>query len=503
MVERVPQVSVITTLLYPRLRPLDCLKSWTAGQEFDQEGMELIIVVNGRRAALEKQVTTIMRPQDRLVFLDSRNEMALYDAGARAARGQWLMFTEPHCVAQPDCLNELLTLVREKELAGACVRTLEAAETSLTALMEARMYLEDAAIWTRDDDWRKFTKRGTLIRRDAYLEVGGFDVEQLRFAEITLAAKLHHAGHRLGHAPRAGITHYNSPDLRELLSYVWEYRRMEKRVAEKYPGLLGEEACASGDPRLTTALQEPWLRDRLCKLLEKKLKPRMTGEMVETIRDSLDGLGKNSNWRRCFRQGYQVLKSTGRAAAALASFYCPGRSGDDTYAAYKRVWLTVGELSLALDRELPPPAFALPRPSGSWRMAACQTAHFGGLHGVEKYQDHFFRWTGAVAIFRFAPGSKTPRVILEILPVRALKTREVAVFWNQVRLTFDKAASTPTRRVFVPDNHPEHVPPAKAAGVDTLMIFCHPLPSNGSEPRVLGLPLVSMEVQPVKPAGSG
>src|SRR6476660_7238544 len=104
MVDHVPQVSVITTLLYPRLRPLDCLKSWMTGQNLRQEDIELIIVVNGRRRSLEKQVPAIMRTQDRLVYLDSRNEMELYDAGARAAQGQWLMFTEPHCVAQPDCL---------------------------------------------------------------------------------------------------------------------------------------------------------------------------------------------------------------------------------------------------------------------------------------------------------------------------------------------------------------------------------------------------------------
>ncbi|CAN5894267.1 hypothetical protein BH11VER1_BH11VER1_01690 [soil metagenome] len=498
MVDRVPQVSVITTLLYPRLRPLDCLKSWTTGQDFRQEDIELIIVVNGRRAALEKQVTAIMRPQDRLVFVDSRNEMALYDAGARAAQGQWLMFTEPHCVAQADCLSELLVLVRAKELAGACVRTLPTEEPSRTALMEARMYLEDAEIWTRENDWRKFTKRGTLVRREAYLQTGGFDAEQLRFSEITLAAKLHHAGHRLGFAPRAAITHYNSPDLLELLSYVWEYRRMEKRVAATHPGLLGEKASVSCDPQLNEALKEPWLRERLRKLLEKKLKRGMTDEVVKAIRGSLGGLGESSSWRRYCDHGLQALKTAGRAAAALRSFYRPGQSEDCTYAAYKRVWLTFGELSLALDREKSPMTSVLSDPSGEWSMTSSQGCHFSGLHGVEKHKDQAFRWTGAVAIFRFASGGEIPRVTLEILQVRALKTKEVAVFWNQARLTFDKVESTPARWIFFPKNGSGKPPSSNAGSVDTLMIFCHPLPANRNDPRVLGLPLVSMKVQPIR-----
>src|SRR3979411_271544 len=100
-----PLVSVVTTLLFPRQRPLDCLTSWTSGQQFPPGQIELVIVANGRRPALEREVQSILRAEDRIINVDSKNERALYGAGARAARGAWLLFTEPHCLADPHCVR--------------------------------------------------------------------------------------------------------------------------------------------------------------------------------------------------------------------------------------------------------------------------------------------------------------------------------------------------------------------------------------------------------------
>src|SRR5262249_17326992 len=157
----------------------------------------------------------------------SVNEMELYDFGARQARAPWLLFTEPHVIADAHCLAALVRDVEERHWDGACVRTLPGSQRQWVARIEARMYLEDAATWTQEGDWRKFTKRGVLLRRTAYEAVGGLDHRYLRFAETVIAARLHAHGFRLGYVPEAVVTHYNSTDLSELLDYVWEYRRQE------------------------------------------------------------------------------------------------------------------------------------------------------------------------------------------------------------------------------------------------------------------------------------
>ncbi|HEY5744168.1 MAG TPA: hypothetical protein VIS99_16705, partial [Terrimicrobiaceae bacterium] len=266
-----PLVSVVTTLLFPRFRPLDCLVSWTLGQQFSDGPIELIVVANGRRRALERDVAGILRAQDKMVQLDSTNEMALYDAGARAASGTWLLFTEPHCLADAHCVRALTKYVFARGLAGACVRTLPTKERCRVARMEARMYLEDAKVWTQENDWRKFTKRGFLLRRSAYEEVGGFDASHLRFAEITIAAKLHRKGYRLGFVSEATIVHYNSTTLSELLGYVWEYRRMEQRFSRVFPDLLADRTGSGGDPELVELCGDPRFRYCALPLLKEPL----------------------------------------------------------------------------------------------------------------------------------------------------------------------------------------------------------------------------------------
>jgi hypothetical protein len=222
-----PLVSVITTLLFPRFRPLDCLVSWTLGQQFSDGPIELIVVANGRRRALERDVVGILRAQDKMVQLDSTNEMALYDAGARAASGTWLLFTEPHCLADAHCVRALTKYVLARGLAGACVRTLPTKECCRVARMEARMYLEDAKVWTQENDWRKFTKRGFLLRRSAYEEVGGFDASHLRFAEITPRS------HRKGYRQLCFGGDDCSLQFHDAFQagYVWEYRGWNSGLA--------------------------------------------------------------------------------------------------------------------------------------------------------------------------------------------------------------------------------------------------------------------------------
>jgi hypothetical protein len=238
-----PLVSVVTTLAFPRRRPVDCLRSWTSGQRFDGE-VELVVVSDARRPRLERRVQAALRPGDRLVRLPGADEIAQYELGARVARGDWLLFTEPHVEALPDCLAELFDHVRREDLAGACVRTLPQHDASRVARMESRMYHQDPAGWTRDGDWRTFTKRGVLVAREAYLDAGGVDPARQRFAETALAQRLRELGHRVGYAPRAGIRHQNSTHLAELLAYVWEYRRQGQAEAH-VPALV--DACADGE----------------------------------------------------------------------------------------------------------------------------------------------------------------------------------------------------------------------------------------------------------------
>src|SRR5436189_263303 len=115
-----PTVSVVLTLLWPRGRAVESVMSWTMGQSLPRQRIELIVVENGSDPRLAQAVQAQLLAQDRLVRLRSANEMELYDHGARLARGEWLLFTEPHVIADPRCLAALLHHVAERSLDGAC-----------------------------------------------------------------------------------------------------------------------------------------------------------------------------------------------------------------------------------------------------------------------------------------------------------------------------------------------------------------------------------------------
>ena len=491
-----PLISVITTLLYPRVEPLRCLASWTAGQKNVPGGIELLVVDNGRRRALARQLTPQLRPDDRMLFLDSSNEMELYDHGARQARGTWLMFTEPHCQAQPECLAELLQHIEHTGDAGACVRTLPTEEVSRVARMEARMYLADAELWTAPDNWRKFTKRGFFLRRSAYESVGGLDFHRLRYAEITLAAKLHDAGHRLGFAPQAAITHYNSPHLGELLGYVWEYRRQELRAAADPHPAIARSASVAADPDLIEAAALPALRHRWPRLLRKPL---------QRICDSPE----RADWQAALTPLQRLAAPTPPVArlrqklttitAPLSDLFSAGLAftrrlqDDDTlYQAYLRIWQRFGDLSVAIQQFGGGATLRLrPHPRVSYLpFADLPACHLAGFHELEDWQGHTFRWSACASLIALEKGSPPQRVTLHLAPARSLHLRDVFLFWNDQRLSADKAASTSTAWVF---DLPTERSTSSATDSDFLTLIVPPVtPGHPADPRALGLPIVAI-----------
>jgi len=222
-------LSVVLTLMDDRGQTTECLSSWTRRQTLARERYEVIVVGSGREPEVEASARPLLTDRDRLLRCEATKELALHDFGARQACGKWLLFTEAHCAAEPNCLVELVAYLEahEFEFAGACIRSLTDGSSHPLARLEERWYRDGFAAWSRENDWRKVTIRGTAIRRDAYEKVGGFKSEYGCFGETLLAAELDASGYRLGYAPAAAIKHYNSTSLHEVLAYVREYRMGE------------------------------------------------------------------------------------------------------------------------------------------------------------------------------------------------------------------------------------------------------------------------------------
>src|SRR5262249_39936641 len=118
-----PELSVILPIPDHRGYAIPAVRSWTEGQTFDRERFEVLVGSDGVEPGLDARIEPFLTQRDRLIRMDGVHEIELYDTMARAARGRVLLLTEPHCIAEPTFIEELLAYLRRTGEAGACGRT--------------------------------------------------------------------------------------------------------------------------------------------------------------------------------------------------------------------------------------------------------------------------------------------------------------------------------------------------------------------------------------------
>ena len=415
-----PDLSVVLTLMDDRGHITECLSSWTRGQLLARERYEVIVVASGRQPEVEAIAHSLVRPPDRIVTCAATNELALHDFGARQARGKWLLFTEAHCVAEPNCLAELTAYLQthETQFAGACIRSLTDGSSQPLARLEERWYLDGFAAWSREDDWRKVTIRGTAVRRDAYEKVGGFKSQFGCFAEILLAAELHMKGHRLGYAPAAAVKHYNSTSLHELLAYVREYRAGEVAYQshcsnEQFAAYFGWSQTWDG---AGVDGKERALGGAISSLLHAIAHPFRAG--ARALACAMLAVIARRAWDSASAGRAELFNAYVAYARGRALFAWPWTDSDQRYRRFCELWQITGELArqralfqrrMTAERQDEPTAMS---PTLEYRPGIGPTGDFIGFHARETFDGQPFRWSSPLALVRIAvpPGDYEVRL---------------------------------------------------------------------------------------------
>lgn len=488
-----PLVSVLVTLMRHRDITRESVQSWTAEQTLPRRQIELIVLSDGTDPVTESKTREVLGPEDRLIRLDAANEIELYHAAASQARGEWLLFTEPHCIADRGCITALLAHAEKENLDGCCVRTQAVAERHWTARMEARMYLEDAATWTQEGDWRKFTKRGFLLRRSAYEAVGGLEFRYGWFAETVIAARLQARGFRVGFAPDALIRHHNATELSELLDYAAQYRRQEVVFHEEQPGVLPgpsvlpAAAAIRGDARLgrviNRCVRQTWRDAFRLRVFKSSRKLRAAWGLAWS---ALHG------WiTTYFSDSLDRFVSRVRLWTAHLRLRLPGRGDEARYRAFLDLWQRAGdhavlEMQQRLGLRLRPMA---PISAGETCLPGeASGEHFWGFHQPEWLQGKSFRWSKPLACLLVEARRSNLEICIDVGAVRPLSRSEVKLFWNGRLAKSDAARSTGGLFVFlVPEKHFTDAP------TQILTLLCRPVPGRLSrDSRRLGLPLFAI-----------
>jgi len=499
-------LSIVLTLMDDRGRTAECVSSWTQAQTFPRDRYEVILVASGREPEVEARARPALTARDHMLRYAGANELALHHFGAQRSHGKWLLFTEAHCAARPDCLAELMAylLQRQGQIDGACIRTLSDGNCNRVARLEERWYNEGFAGWSREDDWRKVTIRGTAVRRDAYEKVGGFKSEFGCFGEIFLAAELDTAGYRLGYVPTAAVKHYNGTDLDEVLSYIRDYRAGEVLCQSQYSNAAfeGYFGWSRGWVDADRAYGRLGLRCAALSLRQAIVHPLRQGSPA--MARAMLAVVAQRGWDALTRGRAALLRPAVAYAWWRALFAWPWLGDDERYRRYCRLWAATGDLArqraLLRQGSVVRTQDGKTPPTLEYRPGLGPSANFIGFHARENFNGQPFRWSGCLALVRVCLPRGNYDVTIDTDGLRDChRPGTVECFLNGRRL--------PRRRAQTTSEITFHADPAtlNAGNEQCLILTSGRLRTAGSaERRALGIPIFAITFVRVEPsAGTG
>lgn len=223
-----PSVSIVVPV-YNRAGEIgSCLEALLA-LHYPAARREIIVVDDG---STDDTAAVVSRYPVKLLRLpQNRGQSAARNAGVRAAGGEIIAFIDSDCIAAPDWLRQLVPYFQDARVAlvGGYVDSFYR-ESRLDRFEEVQSPLnmgKEMAFGSAAASDFYVPTCNVLIRKAAYLAVGGLD-EELRLGEdVDLCWRLKETGHRLLYVPQGKVRHKHRNRLGEILRRRFEYGTSE------------------------------------------------------------------------------------------------------------------------------------------------------------------------------------------------------------------------------------------------------------------------------------
>ena len=234
-----PRFSVIIPLEEHRGHAVPCIRAWLEQRDFRRDQFELVIASPpGYPVSELDEIQSLVAGHDRLLHLAHRHDMGLCAEAAEVANGEWLFFTESHCLPEPDTLARADEAARRhSEWAGFSCRSVPITKNRLSKV-EAQLYERDIEFGMAEHPWRKVLDQCFVVRKNAYFEAGGFDPSFGHFAEWLIAARFYALGLTIGYARDARIHHM----------YIGKFDEWRRFTADFFHGQMRYVAQEPADP---------------------------------------------------------------------------------------------------------------------------------------------------------------------------------------------------------------------------------------------------------------
>ena len=476
---------------------LESVTRWTRQRGYPRDRIEILVVSDGAEPDLETRIQVVLGAQDRIVRHAAVDEWELLDHGARRARGNLLVLTEPHVLAEPDFLCEMVAFLKSTGHAGACAHS-EGRYDNAIGRQAYRQFTRDFRIWSAPGNGGKVLIHGFAIDRRAYLEAGGFPPQYRGFAGAFLARRLEQLGYSLGYASRARVCHVFFRKMGEHMARVEEYVTGQLAHRRDHP----EEECGPEfAPRrsVSGADMDPASASHIAGALLRHV-PRALARGDVAFLGTASRSGRELAWRRL---NGPVAVASWRRWLAILRTHCwrwhpdPERLDRAYQSACLRTteWVRLRFLADAArgGRRAPRAVAGGVKDGGGHPRSIMELPpdRLVGFHDLEVWDGRVFRWSFPTAGLWLALPAGGCRVVLDTGAFRDHASLGLRVFVDGGQL--------PARSVQAADGQITlTISPEPSRAPESFLFWtCRPLTPSGQgepDPRRLGLPLVGVSL---------
>jgi mycofactocin system glycosyltransferase len=235
-VQTYPTISVIIPV---KNRPQDIRECLAALVHLDypKDKMEIIVVNDGSTDATPEVIQTFGLKAIHLP--ESIGASACRNLAAREAKGNLLGFTDSDCVPHPLWLRELFPYFNDERvgIVGGYVSNFYTRST-LDRYEEVKSSLNIGPLSFRVEkdplSNAYIPSCNLIIRKKAFLEVGGFQVDLTVGEDVDLCWRTREIGYHLLYVPRGKIEHKHRKDLIHMLMRRYDYGTSEATLYRRH-----------------------------------------------------------------------------------------------------------------------------------------------------------------------------------------------------------------------------------------------------------------------------
>lgn len=260
-----PHISVLIPWISGRGNASRALESWTRSQTCSPRAFEIVIATAGNGREIHPTLNDLVDEFEvRILARAGRTYPDQVNACAKCAQGAWILITELHVEARPNCLSRVLAWIQHDSegLAGAPIETSSKSRT-LAGRMESALYQTASQGWNDPTHWHNVRVRGTVLRRRFFLKRGGFDPRYELACDIAFGLEALKDGHRFGRITPVCANHWENQNLRSVFSDAYTYSKGEAAFRLYGPPGLAEKYLAPSwvfQRKLTSNLKAGFIR---------------------------------------------------------------------------------------------------------------------------------------------------------------------------------------------------------------------------------------------------